>query len=547
MTSVEKLKSVVEDSEQSNWTQSVVKDEGKDSFAEPLQEPAAILSTSVVAMIVAITWFTSVDGAITIPGLYLFMLKVGGNYTEYGIAISAFFVAKIIALAVFGRISDKTNNHRAIFIMGLTFGTLGGLAYTLAGVAHFNGPVLIIVSRMFIGLSGAGSSSANAFLAAHSELKTRTRMLALANSATRLGLLLGPALTLAIVMLPEVQWGWLILDEYTWVGVFLCFVSIILTVMVMICFPSPTYLERLIEEREEWEEESLHRPLLDPTGEHDEESDLTVRTSRSSSRADMPVRPLIASLKVSGAFVCYHLSFCNAFRSTVFTWGLPILSNDLYHWSQVQNSVLYAAVTGVAITGMLSVGMLANYCDVYERSLIFISQVGCQILLGVFVVFYGLCFGHEKLPVWLFITISLIFSGLHNSMIPANKSLYATLSDPNRHGTYQSIQLITLQVARLLAAQWLAFASQHLGACVLYMSLAGLNLTLFVPLVYYWPLLVPGRKALKLWWEGVSTASDPYEKPQGPSRKKPLPPSSHATTTRQRRTTPREAGSLQDT
>ncbi len=123
---------------------------------------------------------------IIIPLLPLYAAAFGATPVLIGLLSSAYPVLQFFGAPVLGRLSDRFGRKPVLMISQI--GTLAG--FLLLGFA--NSLLLLFISRLIDGLSGANIATAQAIIADSTTEKTRTQGLGLIGAAFGLGFIIGP-------------------------------------------------------------------------------------------------------------------------------------------------------------------------------------------------------------------------------------------------------------------------------------------------------------------------------------------------------------------
>lgn len=133
--------------------------------------------------------------SIIIPLLPLYAARFGAEPIVVGILQAAYPLMQFIGSPILGRLSDRFG--RKPVLIASQIGTLGG--FILLGFA--NSMLLLFISRIIDGLSGANISTAQAAIADSTNEKTRTQGLGLVGAAFGIGFVVGPMIAFAILAL----------------------------------------------------------------------------------------------------------------------------------------------------------------------------------------------------------------------------------------------------------------------------------------------------------------------------------------------------------
>ncbi len=131
--------------------------------------------------------------SIVIPLMPLYAARFGANPLVIGLLGAAYPMMQFIGAPILGRLSDRFGRRPILLVSQV--GTFVG--FLLLGFA--NTLVLLFVSRLIDGLSGANISTAQAVVADVTNEKTRTQGLGLIGAAFGLGFILGPIIAFAVL------------------------------------------------------------------------------------------------------------------------------------------------------------------------------------------------------------------------------------------------------------------------------------------------------------------------------------------------------------
>lgn len=125
---------------------------------------------------------------IIIPLLALYATTFGASPFVVGLLAGAYPLMQFIGAPILGRLSDRYGRRPVLIIS--QFGTL--LGFLLLGFA--NSLLLLFISRIIDGISGANIATAQAAIADSTTEKTRTQGLGLIGAAFGLGFTIGPVI-----------------------------------------------------------------------------------------------------------------------------------------------------------------------------------------------------------------------------------------------------------------------------------------------------------------------------------------------------------------
>lgn len=131
--------------------------------------------------------------SIIIPLLPLYAARFGSDPLVIGILQATYPMMQFLGAPVLGRLSDRFGRKPILIISQI--GTLSG--FILLGFA--NSLLLLFISRIIDGLSGANISTAQAAIADSTNEKTRTQGLGLIGAAFGIGFVLGPIIAFIVL------------------------------------------------------------------------------------------------------------------------------------------------------------------------------------------------------------------------------------------------------------------------------------------------------------------------------------------------------------
>ena len=155
--------------------------------------PAEKLDFKRVLPILVIVLVDLMGLSIIVPLLPLFAARFGATPFVIGILQAAYPLMQFLGTPILGHLSDRFGRKPILFFSQL--GTFIG--FVLLGFA--NTLVLLFLSRIIDGLSGANLSTAEAAIADNTTEKTRTQGLGLIGAAFGVGFILGPIIAYIVL------------------------------------------------------------------------------------------------------------------------------------------------------------------------------------------------------------------------------------------------------------------------------------------------------------------------------------------------------------
>ena len=181
---------------------------------------ARVLRTNLFC-VWSISFLSAIDGTVAVPSLWRYIESLGGSEEYYGLCVSAFAVARVAFMGVFGLWVDR-RPFREVFAVSLAVGVLASAVYARADV----GLPLVLAGRFILGATSAVSVAARAFVSSQTTAADRTKYMSINTAIANSLSICGPAFNLAIVALPRARVALggataLVFDHFTYVGHFL--------------------------------------------------------------------------------------------------------------------------------------------------------------------------------------------------------------------------------------------------------------------------------------------------------------------------------------
>jgi DHA1 family tetracycline resistance protein-like MFS transporter len=155
--------------------------------------PAEKLDFKKILPVLVIVLVDLMGLSIIIPLLPLYAARFGSSPLLIGILQATYPMMQFLGAPILGRLSDRFG--RKPVLIASQIGTFAG--FILLGFA--NSLVLLFISRIIDGLSGANISTAQAAIADSTTEKTRTQGLGLIGAAFGVGFVLGPILAFIVL------------------------------------------------------------------------------------------------------------------------------------------------------------------------------------------------------------------------------------------------------------------------------------------------------------------------------------------------------------
>ena len=180
-----------------------------------------------------------------LPLLPFYAESFGANELTVGLLLASYSLMQFIGAPVLGRLSDRYGRRPVLLISQL--GTFIG--FMILGFA--NTLLMLFVSRIIDGISGANISTAQAYIADVTDEKNRAKSFGLIGAAFGLGFIIGPAVG-----------GFLSQFGYHVPAFFAAGLSLLTIVLTFFMLPEP---ERKSNSRREFSVKALKRAFAHPT------------------------------------------------------------------------------------------------------------------------------------------------------------------------------------------------------------------------------------------------------------------------------------------
>ena len=318
--------------------------------------------------------------------MWLYVQSLGGSHYEYGMAITAFSLCRILTMGAFGMWVD-TRTYKEVYVTSLLIAMFGGLIYAAAptfglwclilgrgimgamsscecrmarcssvvptALIH-HGPQLLrcataSITHAWLSLPHTtGSVATQAFVATNTSLADRTKYMAINTFLGNVCTLAGPVFNLFIVLLPvfDVHIGsktW-VFNSYTWVGYFLFTGQWIVLTFILCCFNEPARKQR------------RQAAPLAPCGNE------TVGKVATIGGLFPYARIFLDSwLHKTGCWMVFLANFRNNYQGFGVSYAIPLITDRDYGWGQLNNSYVFLARTIAGLLSVTCVGWIAKH------------------------------------------------------------------------------------------------------------------------------------------------------------------------------------------
>ena len=193
------------------------------------------------------------------------------------------------------------------------------------------------------------------------------------------------------------------------------------------------------------------------------------------------------------------------------------MTDQLYSFGTVQNSLLFAAGGVMGVCTAFSIGYVSLRCHIADRAMILSTQCTVGVVLALFVWLFGCRQSNDPVPpVWELWTLYTIYYIPFIGQMPANNSIYSKLVGRRGVGAYQvfcpripsggmhmphrkpltflcvpwqAILEMSKAIARALAGYIIGYAYAGGGPCFLWFLTLGIWMLQFGPFLGNWSRL----------------------------------------------------------
>jgi len=340
--------------------------------------------------------------AVVNPTLIFYVLELGGNKNQYGMMLSAQFLAMFLMTTVYGKWIDSNGNKFTMpYVASFALGIASYSIYFIAIILPI-GPIAIytlMFSRFLEGMSVAGRTLSYSWLHAavpHDKQKTIMTLLSMAKT---MGTIVGP---LTNLLVSEIHtefhlFGVTIpVNPYNSVGILMVVSEIILLILVLIF---------LVEPPEKEEDDELKK---DKKEEEEEKND----TNESK-------KGVLFGLTHFDIWFPIFSMFCMIVNYSIFITAFAPVGKHAMQWDAVQISNLSAIQSIVTFAGM-TIAMGLSMKNVPDRWMINFGFT-CFVFAGLAMYVYWI----DGATYWGFAGPSFLLGFIYPFIGPSCRSMYA--------------------------------------------------------------------------------------------------------------------------
>ncbi|XP_067272504.1 major facilitator superfamily domain-containing protein 8 [Pseudorasbora parva] len=344
---------------------------------------------------------SGIEYAVILPTIWRYLQTLNAATYFLGLSLSAFSFSGLLAGPLFGLWSDRTLRTKKIILFANVFEIVGNFMYFM-GYSKW----LLLGSRLVAGIGTGAGSSIFGFLTRNTAPEDRSTVFAAVMACRQAGLLIGPAFNI-FLRLCDFQIGPFTVNKYTSPGLFMCLLWILLQFAVLFMYwdftPEDDQRRRNGEVREEEQEEQEEeeeecKPLVGPNELTGSYGTVTSVQSRVSSVANgdvicvspppspppedirsSPFKSFSASKEFLREEVVVLLAaqFITLFNQTALETMVTPLTQKLFNFGELENSIMYCVCGVEVIAGFLFVRWLSG--RVAERVVLALGLILCNI------------------------------------------------------------------------------------------------------------------------------------------------------------------------
>ncbi|XP_078419993.1 major facilitator superfamily domain-containing protein 8 [Cetorhinus maximus] len=174
--------------------------------------------------------FSGIEYAVILPTIWAYLQTLHAEPYFLGLGLSAFSFSGLIASPIFGCVSDRTWNTKAIILFANLFEIAGNFMYFM-GYSKW----LLLGSRLVAGIGTGAGACIFGYLTRSTTTEERATVFAVVMAARQAGLLIGPGFNL-FLRLCNFNLGPFEVNKYTSPGLFMCLMWIILQVIIIFMY-----------------------------------------------------------------------------------------------------------------------------------------------------------------------------------------------------------------------------------------------------------------------------------------------------------------------
>ena len=290
------------------------------------------------------------DFAVIIPTLWdRLSTDYNASGAFMGLVISSYSLSGVFCGLIMGKLSDTVNKTKSFYLICMVFSILGHLFY-FVGINKYG----ILAARSVSGLCLGASPVALAYIAKSTNEKQRIGIIAIVMASRQLGLMFGPAFNIFLRKTNYLLFNTFLIDRKSSPGLFMAFLWLFCFLLVFL-FYKDTFIKAKSPEKQKIEEKKI------------------INYKKDFLRIEI--------------FVLLAVTFFTYFNQTSLETILIPFTELMFGWNELENSILFCIGGSCIIISYILIKILS--IKLKDRMI---------LLLGVTVIFLGLCIGCSALP-----------------------------------------------------------------------------------------------------------------------------------------------------
>lgn len=157
-----------------------------------------------VIVLISINVFDAVMNAVIGPTLIFYIEEMGGTQDDYGLSLSALFLAIAVMTSVYGVwIDNNGNKYKAPYLSSFAFGIVSYTLYFFA-IMMPKGPIAvysILVSRLICGMAIAGRTLSYSWVVTAIEHEQQKTVMTFLSMSRTFGIIIGPVTNMLVAQI----------------------------------------------------------------------------------------------------------------------------------------------------------------------------------------------------------------------------------------------------------------------------------------------------------------------------------------------------------
>eukprot|EP00051_Salpingoeca_urceolata_P028152 m.485280 g.485280 ORF g.485280 m.485280 type:complete len:463 (+) comp23749_c0_seq1:1826-3214(+) len=403
-----------------------------------------LLMTLSIYMFVA-----GVEYAVILPSAWKYLQSVGATQPVWmSLSVAAYSVAAFIAGPIIGLLGDRWSMRQTL-IWSTWLEIIGSLVYWVA-----NDQYVVVEGRFIAGLGGAATALVFGYVGRLTTKKNRASYMQVIMGLRSLGLMVGPTFNLVLVSV-DVHFGPFKIDALNGPGI-----------VMAIIWGGCLLL--------------LHLYLVDLPVVQEAPPTVTRSDGRVVTASNKPHWREYAS---PALLVVIFVQFMVTFAQCAYETWLTPLTQDVFHWTQKQNSIAYTLMATEIIVGVLTMMRLLHRFP--ERY----NIVGGLVSLGGSFLIAWFLPPKTTHDVWKLAIVIVILIG---SLLPIYTApgLQSKLTSERTQNLGQGLRRSAISVGSIAGPFWAALATHP---NILYGGLLAFIAISILSMVSVWSLLDPAN------------------------------------------------------